>query len=81
MLFWIVSGFMLLTPLVDDDSIVKDFFAWCIGVYPKFCMFWVMDCLCWVIFLGAFDPEESEHWRGFAGILGQIVILLLDVKE
>jgi hypothetical protein len=44
-------------------------------------MFWVMDCLCWVIFLGAFDPEESEHWRGFAGILGQIVILLLDVKE
>jgi hypothetical protein len=26
--------------------------------------------------LGRLDPEESEHWRGFAGILGQIVTIL-----
>jgi hypothetical protein len=36
---------------------------------------------CWVIVFGVFDPDESEHWRGFAGILGQIVIFLLDVME
>jgi hypothetical protein len=35
----------------------------------------------WVIVFGVFDPDESEHWRGFAGILGQIVIFLLDVME
>jgi hypothetical protein len=33
------------------------------------------------MFLGVFDPDESEHWRGFAGILGQIVIYSLDVRE
>jgi hypothetical protein len=44
-------------------------------------MFWVIDCLRWVIFLGAFDPDESEHSCGFAGVLGQIVIVSLDVRE
>jgi hypothetical protein len=44
-------------------------------------MFWVMDCLCWVIFLGVFDPDESKRPCGFAGVLGQIVIYLLDVRE
>jgi hypothetical protein len=35
--------------LVVDSSIVRDSFAWCIGVYPRFCMFWVMFWVIWVI--------------------------------
>jgi hypothetical protein len=63
---------------------VKDFFA----LAKVFCrvgdsvgMFWVIDCRRWVIFLGAFDPDESERPCGFAAVLGQIVIYLLDVRE
>jgi len=71
-------------PSREGDSIVKDIFTDVKGfcrVGDSVGVFWVMDCLRWVMFLGVFDPDESEHWRGFAGILGQIVILLLDVRE